>query len=53
VQVSENLDKAFLQEILRIVGVIGVSKANGIHFTGKAVVQLFLHLPVSFNASFD
>jgi hypothetical protein len=52
VQVPENLDKAFLQEILCIVGIVGVSEAYGIHFTGKAVVQLFLHLPVSFDASF-
>jgi hypothetical protein len=53
VQVAVNLYESFLQEVLGVVGVVGVPEANGVHFTGKPVIQFFLHLPVSLYASID
>ena len=53
VQVAKNFDKAFLQQVLGIVAIACITKANGIHFTGKLAVQGLLHTRVASKRSFD
>src|SRR6185503_7599698 len=50
-QVLKNFNKTFLQQVIGIFNITGITQANAVHFWRKSLIKYLLHLPVSVNTS--
>src|SRR5688500_12365582 len=53
VKVLIYLDEPFLQQVLRIIGIVGIPETNRIHLRGEPVIKFFLHWLVALNTTFN